>query len=85
MKTVTIRGEELFRFTSKQDWINNATRQFAKYKKPEERFDTAAILCVDIHGRVCGIGADFDQAEKEGSFPVVAYRLERVMSAVGRW
>lgn len=85
MKTVQIQGVEPFRFSSKQDWINNASRLFAKYKKPEERFDTAGIVCVDSQGRMCGIGADFQKAEEEGTYPVIAYRLERAAGNYGRW
>lgn len=81
MKSVTIQGVELFRFSNMQDWINRASQQFARYKKPGEPFDTAAIVCIDSQGRMCGIGADFKDAE----YPVIAYRLERVARDYRRW
>jgi hypothetical protein len=78
MDKLEIRAIKLFQFSSKQDWINNASRLFAKYKNPEDSFAVAPLICVDTTGHLCAIGADFQEAENKGSYPISVYRLTRL-------
>lgn len=62
-------GEELFQFTSFDDWVDNAHRKFVSA-------DVMAMhcVCVDANDRVCLKGAEFMRARDEGTFPIRVYR-----------
>lgn len=63
-------GEELFSFSSKQDWINKARSKFACCGVPRGQY-----ICIDAAGRVCTKGLEFMRAEQEGTYPVTVYKL----------
>lgn len=74
-KGSTIRiqvGPELFRFHSKQHWVNKARGWFKAAGVQTEDF-----ICVDRKGRVCRYGLHFTRAEKDGSYPIIVYLHER--------
>lgn len=64
-------GEELFRFSSMQNWISKARGWFEA--AGVSRHDH---ICIDQRGRVCRYGAHFIRARDDDSFPVVVYRLD---------
>ena len=63
-------GDELFSFSSKQDWVNKAKSRFAACGLPRGHY-----ICIDAVGRVCAKGAEFMRAEDEDTYPVTVYRL----------
>lgn len=68
-ETISIQvHRELFRFSSKQDWIDRAREAFRL--SGHRSSDT---LCVDKLGRVVTCGADFTQAQRDEAYPVVVY------------
>lgn len=70
MEELTIKGELLFVFTSKQHWINKATSWY----KPYRAYHTVAL---DQENNVCHIGEDFRVAEEKGLYPIRVYALKR--------
>ena len=65
---IEIQGEEMFRFTSKQQWINKAKSWFREC-------GVKKYICVDSIGRVCEKGLEFSRAEDENTYPIVVYKL----------
>lgn len=71
MPEITINiGEELFGFTSFNDWVNNAQYKFAAagVRSPD-------VLCVDSAGRIMEKGAEFMRARDEDTFPVRVFKM----------
>jgi hypothetical protein len=69
MAKITVEvGPELFRFETFQQWVNKAASWFRR-----AGVSSADVLCVDRRGRICTGGTEFIRANKEGTFPVVAY------------
>lgn len=76
---MTTRTEEVVcDFATYQEWVCKARSWLGgisggglRYKKTEK------VICRDTLGRECRIGADFMRADKEGTFPVTAYRRAR--------
>lgn len=66
--TITV-GEELFQFTSFNDWVNNAMGKFL-----DAGVEGRDVICVDGKGRVVKKGAEFQRARDENAFPVRVYR-----------
>ncbi len=65
-----ILGDELFSFSSEQDWINNAQSRYANCGVPKGYYIT-----VDAAGRVCKIGKHFMRATAEETYPVTVYKM----------
>ena len=65
---------ELFRFTSEQDWVNNAQRYFAQIKNEVSK---DFYICVDKQQNVCKMGKHFREATENNSYPVVCYEIRR--------
>lgn len=66
METRQIQLQEyLFSFRDKCEWVNKARSWFqqAGYLEGE-------TICIDQKGRVCRRGSHFDQADRDGSFPI---------------
>lgn len=62
---------EMFRFNSKQEWINKAKRWFET-----SRVRKGNYICVDSIGRVVTCGAEFSRAEAEETYPVIVYEMD---------
>lgn len=62
---------ELFRFTSKQDWINTARSRYANCGVPKARYIT-----VDANGHVMHMGRCFSSATAANAYPVTCYELK---------
>ena len=71
MPKVTVNlGNEVFSFTSKQQWANKAHSWFKNSGlRPGE------YIAIDAWGRVCTKGAEFMRAEEDDTYPVTVYRL----------
>lgn len=70
--SVTIQVEMITSFGSFSNWVNKASDRLAgKYDKKER------TICIDRNGLVLTCGEDFAKADKDGSFPVIAYRIIR--------
>lgn len=67
---IEIEGDEMFRFTSEQEWINKAQSWFRNCGVRE-----GGYISVDSLGRVCRIGSQFMRATKENTYPIVVYKL----------
>jgi len=71
MTTITVEiGEEMFRFTSEQQWVNKAQSWFASCGVMKGNF-----ICIDASGRVCRSGREFMRATREGTYPIICYVL----------
>jgi hypothetical protein len=64
-------GPEMFRFHSKQHWVNKAKSWFARAEVHREDF-----VCIDAAGRLCRYGKQFIRAEEDGTYPIVVYRCD---------
>ncbi len=62
---------ELFRFNSKQEWINKGRQRYANCG-----VDRDYRIAIDVKGNVVQIGHCFDNAEKKGLYPIVVYELK---------
>lgn len=62
-------GDELFRFTSFEQWVNKAVGWALS-----SGVKTSEMISVDAHCRLCPTGKEFMRARDEGAFPVVVYR-----------
>jgi hypothetical protein len=62
---------EIFRFASKQEWINKAQSWFSVCEVNKSNY-----IAVDATGIICRVGKQFMDAEKNESYPVVVYELE---------
>jgi len=62
---------ELFRFSSKQDWVNRAKRLYENCGVNKGHYVT-----VDSFGRVMHMGKCFSCAEEQSAYPVIVYELE---------
>ncbi len=75
-------GDQLFAFHSKMDWVNKAQSKFRDAQAAgllRQSFEqTQDWLCIDAKGRVCTKGAEFDRAEKEGTYPVRVFTIGAV-------
>ena len=69
-------GTELFRFESKQQWVDKAQGWF-RHAVEEQRIYPGDFLCVDARGRLCLRGEHFSRAESDSSYPVVVYAADR--------
>ncbi len=63
-------GEELFKFTSEQEWINKAQQWFGQCRVPRDHY-----ICLDKTGRVCIKGSEFMRATREDTYPITVYIL----------
>ena len=63
-------GDEMFRFSSEQEWINKAQSWFARCEVPKRHY-----IAIDAAGRVCIKGAEFMRATREDTYPITVYRL----------
>lgn len=61
-------GRELFRFTSKLDWVNHAASRFESCDVP-----MGDRVCIDALGRICTRGLHFSKAERDEAYPVIVY------------
>ncbi len=68
-------GEELGRFDSHAQWVNHAQRV---YKQAYEKIGSKDIITLDsaIPRRVMLRGLQFNNADKECSFPAVIYAIK---------
>ncbi len=64
-------GEELFSFSSEQEWINKAQSWFAGCGVPRGHY-----LAIDAVGRVCIRGAEFMRATRDDTYPITVYMLQ---------
>lgn len=64
-------GEELFSFSSFEQWVNKAQSWYAQHRAGDGRF-----IAVDQSGRICRIGRDFMRARDEEDFPVRVFRVD---------
>lgn len=62
---------ELFRFNSKQEWINKGRQRYANCDIERE-----FRIGIDSQGNVVHKGLCFDNAEEKGSYPIVVYELK---------
>jgi hypothetical protein len=62
--------EFIFKFSSKQQWINKAKLWFEKYLSDP-------FVCIDKEGNVLHTGEDFELAEEHDLYPVNVYKLLR--------
>ena len=70
MTTLQIEvGESVFAFTSKAHWINKAQSWCQHH-----RMNSNNAIALDALGRVCRIGGDFADAERDQSYPITVYR-----------
>lgn len=76
MNTITINAQHLGTFTTFDTWVNKAASWLGGFPKSEK------IVCVDKEGNTCTNGADFMRADKDGLFPVTAYRLVRTTERI---
>jgi len=65
---IEIEVEELFGFTSYQDWVDHATERFAN-----ANVDGRRAICIDAKGRLCYVGKHFMIADKENAFPIKVF------------
>ena len=72
LKLIQVRVEEVGKFNTFQDWVNNATKVISPHKKPDEK-----VFCQDNGGKICTNGADFQFARDNNRFPVTVFRLIR--------
>lgn len=68
-------GEKLFSFSSMQDWAKSSSDKFSALGVPSSQ-----IICIDRLGRICGWGAHFEQAEKDGAYPIHAYSIRTAIA-----
>lgn len=68
MEIKILVDEEMFRFTSEQEWVNKAQSWFRNH--PAKKY-----ICIDSAGRVCEKGKEFIRATKESTYPIIVYRL----------
>jgi hypothetical protein len=61
---------EMFRFNSKQQWVNKAQSWFRECGVRRGHY-----ICLDSIGRVCEKGLEFSRAETENTYPIVVYKL----------
>lgn len=61
---------KMFSFNSERHWINKAKSLFASCGVPKSRY-----ICLDVEGRVCVSGAEFNRATKEGTYPITVYEI----------
>lgn len=71
---MVVLDRELFRFESKQHWIDKAQSWFQTALHRDHI--SHDFLCLDQKGRVCAWGAHFDRAERDGAFPVIVYAID---------
>lgn len=62
-------GEKLFEFSSLEHWSSSARRYFQR-----SNVRSGDVVCVDTLGRVCNVGTQFMRADREGTYPITAYR-----------
>lgn len=67
---VTVKSIFLLELRSKQDWVNKIPGHLPEKAYPGEKF-----LFVDKNGYIFNSGADFEVAEKQGTYPCRVYRL----------
>lgn len=86
---VPVEGQS---FSSKQDWINRATRALTRhpdYNNTEHgeakgyRGSHFTALAFDQAGRRCRSGADMGRAEIEGAYPVWWIWPDQIVAALG--
>lgn len=61
---------EMFRFSSQQNWVNNAQRVFADCGVYKHNY-----ICLDSAGNVCTSGQQFMEAKANDNYPVIVYEL----------
>jgi hypothetical protein len=61
-------GDELFSFSSEQDWVNRAKNLYANCGVPRGHYIT-----IDSVGRICKSGRDFMRATREEAYPIKVY------------
>lgn len=66
--TITV-GEEVFEFSSFNDWVNYAPGRFQRHN-----VGASNTICIDAKGRVCLSGGEFMRARDEEAFPVRVYK-----------
>lgn len=64
-------GDELFRFTSHQQWCDKARSWFKN--RNATNYNT---VCIDAANRICATGKEFGRARDEETFPVKVYSIE---------
>jgi hypothetical protein len=69
-----INAQELFEFTTYNDWLHNSNSMFKKHShKPN--------VCIATDGSVCHIGEDFLRAREWNLFPIKVYTLQRTIES----
>ncbi len=63
-------GNELFRFTSEQEWKDMAKKWFSNCSVSKSDY-----IAIDHIGRACICGSQYKRATKEGAYPIVVYKL----------
>lgn len=66
--TITV-GEELFQFSSYENWISKAQNWFK-----QSRATSSSTICVDAKGRICEYGMHFQRAKIDDAYPIKVYR-----------
>jgi hypothetical protein len=69
-------GQKLFEFVSLADWASHA--QMLYLRAGANMHNSIAI---DVSGRVCMAGCDFQTARDDGTYPVVVYAVSHLMEA----
>ena len=83
MTEVTVRvGPGLFRFESRHDWWDKAQRWF-RIARRDHDLTPEAFICIDARGRVCRLGAHFQRAEADGTYPLVVYAVDDLPTVSG--
>ena len=69
-KLEVILGDELFSFSSFQQWVNKAKSWYSQHGA-----NSANSVSLDAKGRHCMRGSDFMRACDDEAFPVTVYRV----------
>ncbi len=57
-------------FEDFDDWVRHASTALTAHPNYGENRPWNNAVCIDAHGRICRIGADFMRARDENTFPI---------------
>ncbi len=76
IETISIKAEFVVELRSKREWVNRIPYILPQKTRPGEE-----LIWVDANGCVFESGADFEAAEKLGTYPCKVYRPVSVSSS----
>lgn len=71
IEKISVNAELIITLYSKNDWIKKCPNHLPEKSRVE------IWLWIDINGNCLTIGEDFMAAEKQNSYPVKVYRIQR--------